>query len=227
MNTNKKGKKVGFLHTTPATIGMAEKYMKLYLPGVEFVHIYDGNMKVDNFSSPINVTPKINMLRYANYAHELEQSGCDVVVSCCSLMRRAVAFAGQIVSIPVIQLDAVILNEAAENYNRIGVINTTAYVVPYIEEQLKNIAAELNKEIEIIFSNNVTALELFNKGEYDKYEAIVIEDMKKLDEQGVDCILMGQIPFAMMEDKIKEQSFRAPVLYAGYKAFKRIEELLG
>lgn len=220
-------KKVGFIHTTPATIAMAEKYMKLYLPGVKFVHIYDGNMKIDNFSSPVNNTPKINMLRYANYAHELEMAGCNVIVSCCSLMPRATAYARQVVNIPFIQLDEVILNEAAEKYTRIGVINTTEYVVPYVEEQLKEKAKRLNKEVEIEFSNNITALELFNRGEFEKYDNIVIEDMKKLDDMGVDCILMGQIPFAMMEDKIKEQSFRAPVLYAGYKAFKRLEELLG
>lgn len=226
MSEKSKRKKVGFIHTTPATIGLAEKCMKLYLPGTEFIHIYDDNVKIDNFKSPIGVTPKSNLLRYAVFAAQLERAGCGIIVSCCSLMPRAVAYAKEVVSVPVIQLDADILDKAVEQYTRIGVINTTAYVVPYVEEGLKTRAARLNKEIELVFSNNNTALELFNAGEYEKHDNIVIKDIQKLDEEGVDCILMGQIPFGLMDEKLKKLSLKAPVLYVGLDSFKRIEELL-
>ena len=73
-------------------------------------------------------------------------------------MPRAVAFAKEVVSVPFIQLDAVILDKVVEKYSRIGVINTTAYVVPYVEEGLKTRAAKLGKKIELVFSNNLTAL---------------------------------------------------------------------
>src|SRR5512136_679684 len=124
-------KRVGFVHTTPSTIGMVETFMKAYLPGDEYIHIYDGNVKLANFASPMGVTPKINLLRYAVFADELQRAGCDVIVSCCSLMPRAVAYASVVVDVPFIQLDAVILDEVVANYSRIGVINTTAYSVPY------------------------------------------------------------------------------------------------
>jgi Asp/Glu/hydantoin racemase len=226
MNAKGAGKKVGFIHTTPATIEMAEKYMRLYLPQTEFIHIYDGNVKIDNFKSPVGVTPKSNLLRYAIFADQLERAGCGVIVSCCSLMPRAVAYAKEVVSVPFIQLDAVILDQAVEQFSRIGVINTTEYVVPYVAEGLKARAARLNKEIEIVFFNNVAALELFNAGEYEQYGDIVVKDIQKLDDAGVDGILMGQIPFAMMEEKIKKLSLKTPVLYAGFDAFKRIGDLL-
>jgi len=226
MSEESKIEKVGFIHTTPSTIGMAEKYMKLYLPQTQFVHIYDGNVKIDNFKSPIGVTSKINLLRYAVFADQLERAGCRVIVSCCSLMPRAVAYAKEVVSVPFIQLDAVILDKVVEQYSRIGVINTTPYVVPYIEEGLKTRGAKLNKEIEIVFSNNNSALDLFNAGELEKHDKIVINDIQKMDAEGVDCILMGQIPFALMDEKLEKLSLKAPVLYAGYDSFKRIEELL-
>ena len=72
-------KKVGFVHTTPATIGMVEVFMKAYLPVVEYIHIYDGNVKLANFASPIGVTPKVNLLKYAMFADELERAGCAVI----------------------------------------------------------------------------------------------------------------------------------------------------
>jgi len=226
MKEKGKSKKVGFIHTTPATIAMAEKCMKLYLPGTDFIHIYDGKVKIDNFQSPIGVTPKSNLLRYAVFADQLERAGCGVIVSCCSLMPRAVAFGQEVVSVPFIQLDAVVLDRAVEQYARIGVINTTPYVVPYVEEGLKMRAARLNKEIDIVFSKNNTALELFNAGEYEEHDNIVIKDIQKLDNKGVDCLLMGQIPFGLMDEKLKKLSLKAPLLYVGESAFRHVAALL-
>jgi Asp/Glu/hydantoin racemase len=226
MGEKSKSKKGGFLHTTPTTIGLAEKWMNLYLPGTELIHIYDSNVKIDNFKSPIGVTPKSNLLRYAVFAAQLEQAGCGIIVSCCSLMPRAVAYAKEVVSVPFIQLDAAVLDQAVEQYTRIGVINTTAYVVPYVEEGLKTRAARLNKEIEIVFSNNNTALALFNAGEYENHDNIVIKDIQKLDEKGLDCILMGQIPFGLMDEKLKKLSLKTPLLYIGEAAFRHVAALL-
>ena len=226
MSENSKTNKAGFLHTTPTTIGLAENSMKLFLPGTELIHIYDGNVKIDNFKSPIGVTPKSNLLRYAVFAVQLEQAGCGIIVSCCSLMPRAVAYAKEVVSVPFIQLDAVVLDRAVEQYTRIGVINTTSYVVPYVEEGLKARAVRLNKEIEIVFSNNNTALDLFNAGEYEQHDNIVIKDIQKLDEKGLDCILMGQIPFGLMDEKLKKLSLKAPLLYVGEAAFRHVAALL-
>jgi Asp/Glu/hydantoin racemase len=226
LSTQSKAKKVGFIHTTPTTIGMAERFTKQYLPGTEFIHIYDGRVKIDNFQSPVGVTPKCNLLRYAVFGDQLERAGCGVIVSCCSLMPRATAYAQQVVLAPFIQLDAVMLDEAAWQFSRIGVINTTEYVVPYVEEGLKTRAVRLDKEIEIVFSNNIRALELFNAGEYEKHDDIVIQDIQKLADSGVDGIFMGQIPFALLEEKIERLSLKVPILYAGFDAFKRIGELL-
>jgi aspartate/glutamate racemase len=221
-------KKVGFVHTTPTTIGMAEAFMKAYLPGVETIHIYDGNVKLANFASPIGVTPKINLLRYAVFADELQRAGCGVIVSCCSLMARAVAYASAVVDVPFIQLDAVILDEAAANYSRIGVINTTPYSVPYIREGLVTRAERQGKKLELLFSDKETerALDLFNTGDFDAHDDVVLQQMRRMERTGVDCILMGQIPFAMMDKKIKAQSWAVPVLYAGEAAFRHVATLL-
>ncbi|MCX7026470.1 MAG: aspartate/glutamate racemase family protein [Spirochaetes bacterium] len=220
-------KKVGFIHTTPATIGMAERFMKARLPWTEYVHVYDGNVKVENFLSPIGVTSKINLLRWAVTAEQLERSGCDAIVSCCSLMPRATAYARQVVSVPFVQLDAIVLDRAVEGYGRIGVIKTTDYVVPYVAEGLKNRAAALGKKIDIIFAGDSTALDLFNKGEYERHDELVLTDVRKLADSGMDCVLMGQIPFGLMDEKLKALELKVPVLYVGAAAFDWIGSLIG
>jgi aspartate/glutamate racemase len=207
---------------------MVEAFMKAYLPGVETIHMYDGNVKLANFASPIGVTPKINLLRYVMFADELQRAGCDVIVSCCSLMPRAVAYASAVVDVPFIQLDGVILDEAAANYSRIGVINTTPYTVPYIREGLLTRAERQGKKLDLLFSDKETerALSLFNAGDFDAHDDVVLQQMRRMERVGVDCILMGQIPFAMMEEKIKAQSWSVPVLYAGEAAFRHVAILL-
>ena len=220
-------KSVGFIHTTPTTIGLADKFMQTYLPDTQIIHKYDGSVKVDNFTSPIGVTPKKNLLRYAVFADELERAGCDAIVSCCSLMPRAVKYAKEVVSIPFIQLDAIVLDVVVENYSNIGIINTTEYVIPYIEEGLQASAAKLNKAIEMTFSNNNTALDLFNAGKYDEHNKIVLEDVKKLAEKGVECILMGQIPFALLDEALKNMNLGIPIHCAGEVAFRNIKEIIG
>lgn len=218
--------KVGFIHTTPPTIGMVERYMKECLPGTDYVHLYDGNVKIDNFRSPIGLTPKANLLRFAVFADQLERAGCDLIVCCCSLMPRATAFAAQVVSVPFIQLDAVILDRAVAQFTRIGVFTTTPYTVPYLEEGLRDRAARLGKHIQIELSTTESALDLFNAGKFEEHDRIVLRDVRTLSEQGVDCVLMGQIPFALMDQKLEGLGLRIPVLYAGREAFQRVKELL-
>jgi aspartate/glutamate racemase len=79
-----------------------------------------------------------------------------------------------------------------------------------------------------LFSDKETehALDLFNAGDFDAHDDVVMQQMRRMERAGVDCILMGQIPFAMMEQKIKAQSWSVPVLYAGEAAFKHVEALL-
>ena len=218
-------RKVGFLHTTPSTIGLADRFMKSRLPGTAAVHIYDGRVKIDNFESPPGVTPGINLLRWAEFAEKLEDAGCSLVVSCCSMMPRATAYARQAVSVPVVQLDSVILDRAVEDFRRIGVITTTDYSVPYVEEDLQQRAAALGKKIEITFAGDRTALELFNRGESERHDEIVLGNVAELMKRDVDCVLMGQIPFALLDEKLKKLPRKVPVLYAGDDAFRWIADL--
>ena len=218
--------KIGFLHTTPSTIGMVEGFMKTRLPGVALLHMYDGNVKAANFLSPVGVTPKINLLRWANFADQLQRSGCEIVVSCCSLMPRATAFAQQVVDIPCLQLDGFLLDQAVEKYSRIGVIRTTEYTVPLVKEGLEARALAAGKRISLHFAGDNKALDLFNAGKFDEHDEIVLRDVEKLAATGVDCVLMGQIPFGMLEERLNALALGIPVLCAGTEAFDRLGLLL-
>ena len=59
------------------------------------------------------------------------------------------------------------------------------------------------RRLELLFSDKKTecALDLFNAGDFDAHDDVVMQQMRRMERAGVDCILMGQIPFAMMEKK--------------------------
>lgn len=217
---------VGFIHTVPSTIGMVEAFMRRYLPGTGWVHIYDGTIRLANFASPVGVTPRANLLRYAEFGERLERAGCGAIVSCCSLMPRATAYGAQAVSVPFVQLDAPLFDQAVGRHARIGVVTTTPYTVPYVEEGLYERARIMGREIEIVHGGDGSALELFAEGRMEEYDAIVIEATRGLARRGVDCILMGQIPLALLEERLGNLDLGVPVLCAGERAFVRIRELL-
>lgn len=220
-----KQKMAGFVHTTPPTIGMVDRFMKLVMPEILVVHMYDGMVKIENFQNPVGQTPKRNMRKYVAFAEELERAGCDLIAGCCSLMPRAVAYAAKAVDVPFVQLDAPILKEASV-YGRIGAVITTPYTVPYITEQLESFAALQGRKPDILFSNTNEALKLFNAGDFTGHDEMIIKDMHVLEQKGVDCILMGQIPMGMMEERIAQETFRVPVLVPGMAAFVHLSGLL-
>lgn len=219
--------KAGFIHTTPSSIGMVDRFARLHLPEVIPVHLYDGRVKIDNFKWPAGITPPKNMLRWANFGDQLERDGCCVIVSCCSLMPRATEYAAKVVTVPFIQLDAVILDRVVEKYDRIGVINTTPYTVPHVTEEIRRREKEFGRKVSCDFSNTNGALDLFNQGRFEEHDNLVIESILKMEKRGVDCILMGQIPFGLMDEKLQKLSLKMPLYYTGAEAFHHIKELIG
>ncbi len=218
-------KYIGFLHTTPSTIGMVNDLLKKVIPETEPVHVYDGAVRIDNFRNPVGETPKRNLERWATFGGELERFGCSAVVSCCSLMPRATAFGAQVVNIPFVQLDDPILERAARNYSRIGAINTTEHTVPYIRERFAAWEEKLGKTIDVEYSNTLGALELFHAGDLAAHDAAVLEAMHDLERRGTECIVLAQVPFGLLEDQIAAESWSVPVLVPGTEAFTWLREL--
>lgn len=219
-------KMVGFVHTTPYTIPMVQDFMKRYLPSVSYIHMYNGCVKIDNFAEKPGITPLSNMARYVNFARELEAAGCNLIVSCCSLMSEAVAYAQKVVHIPFIQLDEPIIQAAAAQWKHVAVIASTPYVIPRVEHRLQESATQLGKQVEIEFFTDMSLLQLFNEGRMDEHDAALIDLVCKAARKGVDGILMGQIPFALIEPRLQRLHLDQPILCAGERCYRYIGEML-
>lgn len=219
--------RIGFLHTTPKSISMVDSLTAEYLPGARAVNFLDDVVKLYNFSAPIGKTPRENCLRFANYAKYLEQEGCSMIVSCCSLMPVATEYAQKVLSIPIIQMDAPALDKAVETSARIGIIGTVDRAVPFMKNQIEQKAQILGKKIEIDYSLNSKAFEYFSKNDMDTHDQLVLDDIKKMDDKNVDCILFAQVPLGLLEDRALALGLRKPLYCAGRQTFEWIKSTLG
>ncbi|MDP3178507.1 MAG: aspartate/glutamate racemase family protein [Spirochaetaceae bacterium] len=219
--------RIGFLHTVPATIAMVEAGMKSWLPGKKWLHIYDGRVREANFASPIGVTPKENLRLWSNLAGQLREAGCGAVASCCSLMAEATAYGALALDLPFVQLDAPVLDRAVEGYRRIGVLTTTPYTEPHVRRALGERAVKAGKEIDLVFGGDHTALEFFAAGEIERHDELVAEGVRALVAEGVDCVLLGQIPLALLGPRLEATGLGVPLLWAGKEAFESLGRMVG
>jgi len=214
--------RIGFLHTVPATIAMVEAGMKSWLPGMKWLHIYDGRAREANFASPIGVTPRANLRLWSSLAWQLRDAGCGAVASCCSLMDEATEYGARALDLPFVQLDAVVLDRAVEGFRRIGVLTTTPYTVPHVRRGLEERADKAGKEIELVFGGDPTALEFFASGEIERHDELVREGVRALVAEEVDCVLLGQIPLAPLGPRLEAMGLGVPLLWAGKEAFESL-----
>jgi Asp/Glu/hydantoin racemase len=217
---------IGFLHTFPFTISMVESFMKQCLPGVSgFHHILDTLMKRDNNIISPGITPKANIIRYAHYAKNLETSGCDLIFSCCSLMRQAVDYCKAILDIPIYQLDEFAIRAAVEAGPKIAVIAANFRVVPHIEKAIAGWANILHKKALPIIKVNDDAYKAMNRDDMPIHDKLLLKNISEVTGEA-DCILLGQINLASLENQIAAMNLDKPVFCAGKQTFNHIKTLL-
>ena len=222
MIENYEGRQLGLLHATHRTAVMAKTFTDRIFPGMVCRHIVDELIAKDNFDSEIGVLPKKNFLKYAFYSKMLEEAGCEAIVSCCTFMTEALEYAQKVVGIPCFSLEDPVIKQAA-HYDRVGLVYTTEYLLPYTKRALYNEAARIGRKVELIDVLDKNIYQYFYLEEFDKHNQMMIEQMRKLEEK-VDCLILAQGPHSIMEDDVKDAGFKIPVFCPGTATFNMVKE---
>ena len=218
--------RIGFMHTTPATVKMANYFTAKCLPGARAVNVQDDVLKINNYSSDPGVTPRENLLKFAGYAKMLQDAGCRVIVSCCSLMPDASRYAAQTVSVPVIQMDGYVMDHAVSKYNNIAVYCNAERTLPFAKKEMEARIAAAGRNVKFEIVHGKDSFQYFNDTQMDLHDRKVLDDLLSLDEKGYDCIMMGQIPMGLLEERIRELKLKTPCFCAGSMSFEYIKSLL-
>jgi len=98
-------KTLGIIHAVNLTIRAMQPFLERYIPDIEIVHLCDDTIQRDNIRAGVGVIPKGNYFKFAQYAHNLQEAGADMILLACSTFNYAAELARPMIDIPIMQID--------------------------------------------------------------------------------------------------------------------------
>ncbi len=223
MSRPMKQKTLGIIHAIHKTIKAMEPFIEKYIPEVDVMHLADDTIQRDNIAAGVGVIPKVNYYKFAQYAHNLEEAGVDMILLACSTFNYAAELGRPLINVPIAQIDRPMMEKAVSHSKKIGLLATLSTTVPSSERLLRIIAQENGKEIEVKTVLREEAFEAWSRGDIQTHNAMVLEEIEKL-SKGVDSIVMAQLSMSAMAPYLKDT--RVPVYNSGDTGFARVKEML-
>lgn len=114
-------KKIGIIHTTPATIASLNQLVKEKMPDTEVINFLD-----DSILGDMRTRHEVGFVRkrWISYAKTLEQLGVCAVLSACSTVGEFAEEADKLLRIPVFRIDEAMCERAVEMGNTVSVLAT-------------------------------------------------------------------------------------------------------
>lgn len=216
-------KTLGIIHANTITIRAMQPFIEQYLPEVNIMHLVDDTIQRDNIAAGVGVIPKTNYFKFAQYAHNLEEAGVDLILLACSTFNYAAELARPMINTPIMQVDRTMMEIAVGHSKRIGMLATLNTTVPSSERLLHIVAKEQGKEIEIKTVLCEEAFRQIQKGNVEAHNAMLLEQIEVLSRE-VDSIVMAQLSMSALAPFLKET--RVPVYNSGSTTFPKIRETL-
>lgn len=217
-------KTLGIIHASHITIKAMEPYIRKYIPDVQIMHLCDDTIQRDNIRAGAGVIPKVNYYKFAQYAHNLEEAGVDLILLACSTFNYAAELGRPLVDTPIAQIDRPMMEKAVRTGRRIGLLATLETTVPSSERLLDIAAAEAGVQIERKTVLCSEAFEEYSRGNIEKHNEILVRAIDQLAEE-VDCIVMAQLSMSALAPYLKDT--KVPVYNSGETGFARVRETLG
>lgn len=216
-------KTLGIIHASHITIEAMRPYIEEFIPEVSVMHLCDDTIQRDNIAAGVGNIPKVNYFKFAQYAHNLEEAGVDLILLACSTFNYAAELGRPLVNTPIAQIDRPMMELAVRTGKKIGLLATLETTVPSSERLLKIAAAEAGKEIECKTVLCSEAFREYSAGNIKKHNQLLLEEIDKLSGE-VDCIVMAQLSMSALAPFLKNT--KVPVYNSGTTGFARVREML-
>lgn len=219
----KQTKRIGIIHAVNLTIRAMQPFLDRYIPDVEVMHLCDDTIQRDNIAAGVGVIPKHNYFKFAQYAHNLQEAGVDLILLACSTFNYAAELARPMIDIPIMQIDRPMMELAVTQGRRVGLLATLATTVPSSERLLRIVAAEKNLPVEITAVMRPEAFVAIQKGEIETHNKILLEEIDKLSGK-VDSIVLAQLSMSALAPLLGKTAI--PVYDSGTTGFESIRHAL-
>lgn len=185
-------KKIGIIHTTPATIASLNDLVKTIVGEAEVVNFLDDSILGD-MREKHNV--EYVRERWISYAKVLEQLGVDAVLSACSTVGAFAEEADRLLQIPVYRIDEAMCEEAVKRGNTISVFATLQSTLEPTVDLVQRKAQSLGKDVTINTVLVEGAYAALMDGKKDVHDAKIREAVDSYLEQS-DAVVLAQASMA-------------------------------
>lgn len=183
-------KRVGVVHTFLYSVEDIKAQFKKYLPDVEMINIIDDSLLEEALANK-GLTPGI-ISRMCDYYTNLQELGCVCCLNQCSSVGEAADVAANLLSIPVVKIDAPMAQKAVELGSKIAVIATAISTVEPSSRLVEEKARLAGKEVAVSRCYVEGAYEcLLKTGDKAKHNEMVIAKIKEAAKDH-DVIVLAQ-----------------------------------
>ena len=185
-------KKIGIIHTTPATIASLNALVKEVIGEVEVVNFLDDSILGDMREKHVVEFVKE---RWISYAKVLEQLGADAVLSACSTVGAFAEEADRLLRIPVYRIDEAMCEEAVRRGKVISILATLQSTLEPTEDLVIRKAESLGKDVTIHTVLVEGAYEALMEGRKDVHDRKIREAVESGLKQS-DMVVLAQASMA-------------------------------
>lgn len=215
---------VAFIHTSPAAIPPIMRFYAESAPDLEVTNLLDDGI-LRFFSANDMRGAASRLASMIDVARDIY--GAKVaLVTCSSVSTQMARELESGARLPVIKIDDPMAEEAVRAGRRIGVAITFAPTTEPTQRLLRDAAARQGLSIETVPFFVEGAYAALLGGEAETHDELLVEGVRRLDEQGVDAIVLAQVSMVrilpLLEGRIRVPVFSS--LTSSIGAIRRVLE---
>jgi len=215
------GRKVGMVHAGCFNVRLFNELTSEIMPNVEVVHLVDeGLPSLSGEQFRERVVRRLRTL--ASFA---EESGAEVVMFTCTAFGRLSDEVKVAVSVPVLAVLEVIVDEAMDLSDCFGILGTHPDTVAYASQIIEEQAALRGKKVEVKTSLCPGAFDALRHEDWDTHDRIVLEHLNQLMEK-VKLIVIPQPSIERVMKQVPPASRKIPIMSSAHLSVQRLKEKL-
>ena len=192
-------KRVGMIHSTRLVIESIQNVMASQGRGIDFFHVMDEGI-LRKLTESGKITPEITQW-LADMVLSAQRAGADMAVVSCSSLSPCVNAVQEKVDIPVVKIDAPMMEHAVTHAERIGLVMTNPTTEAPSKLLFREVSDRLGRDAALIPRLCPLAFAKLNQGDVQGHDREVIKTVEDLLTE-VDVVMLAQISIARIKDRL-------------------------
>ncbi len=215
------GRKVGMVHAGCFNVQLFNEAISEIMPDVAVVHLVDEGLPTMT-SAELRERVVRRLKALSSFA---EESGAEVVMLTCTAFGRLVDEIKEAVSIPVLSVLEIMVEEAMNAGDRIGILGTHPAMLASATQLIQQESAERGRKIEVKTLLCPGAFDALRRDDMATHDRIVLEYVSQMMDE-VDVIVVPQPSMDKVMKEVPEASRRVPIVASVNKSAQRLKEEL-